>query len=376
MPAGTRAGDTALEQYWMNLHFGQNSGASWKEFTAEEWAECKLLIFQRTWLGTVPADWQSPGLVINDLLAPAYANPPAGSASGQGELPLSEVRRRLAELPPPGPGASQVEVGHYLFQAVLLLNANGFSFTLGAADISRFAALVPDHLDVLLAGLPAIGVPAKTLLLQAITRGATESQKDRIIAALPDNPDLMEVVLNRGWEADAHDAIYKLLAASQPLSYQTVQAIASFHDPATYPRLLAAFEAAPDSQLYDLLRTLPGLAQPLSDAVARQWRNPVHFLNGNGQEVDQQALSLGLHAGSADALRFAFRLLAETKPGDNSSQLVWPLAQSFLGNVKMDGLKFQDRQNNPKVLDWMRQHRPEDFSFDPIRQCFYLKNEH
>jgi hypothetical protein len=225
----------------------------------------------------------------------------------------------------------------------------------------------------LLAGLPAIGAPAKTTLLQAITRGVTESQKAQVIAALPENPDLLEVVLNRGWETDAHDAIYKLLASPQPLSYQAIQAAASFHDPATYPRLLAAFEAAPDRDRYDLLRTLPGLAQPLSDAVARQWRNPDHVLRGNGQGLDQQALSLGLHAGNTDALRFAYRMLAETKPGDDSSQIVWPLAQSFLGNVKMDGLKPQDRQNYPKVLDWMRRYKPDDFVFDPVRQRFVLK---
>jgi hypothetical protein len=41
----------------------------------------------------------------------------------------------------------------------------------------------------------------------------------------------------------------------------------------------------------------------------------------------------------------------------------------------MDGLKIQDRQSHPKVLDWMRQYKPEDFVFDPVRQCFYLKNE-
>jgi len=373
-PAATRAGDTALEQYWLNLSFSQRFGAT-KSFTPEEWAECQLLIFQRTWLGTVPADWQSPGLVINDLLAPADASQQAGSAAGQGVLPLGEVRRRLAELPVPGPAASRVEVGHYLFQVALLLNANNTSYTLGEAASSRLASLAPDHLEVLLAGLSAIGNPAKTTLLQAINSGVTESQKARIIAALPENPDLLEVVLNRGWEADAHDAIYKLMASPQPLSYQAIQAIASFHDPATYPRLLAAFEAAPGREVYDLLRTLPGLAQPLSEAVARQWQNPVHFLSGNGQEVDEQALSLGLHTGSMEALRFAYRMLAETEPGDDSSLIVWPLAQSFFGNVRMDGLKIQDRQSHPKVLDWMRQYKPEDFVFDPVRQCFYLKNE-
>jgi len=60
------------------------------------------LIFQRTWLGTVPADWQSPAWSSIDLLAPAEASQQAGSAAGQGVLPLGEVRGGWRKLPVPG----------------------------------------------------------------------------------------------------------------------------------------------------------------------------------------------------------------------------------------------------------------------------------
>jgi hypothetical protein len=365
-----RARSTALCQYWLDLTMGDNYGGSnWRPVTAEELAQCRLLIFERVWLDTVPVDWQSPSLVIPEKMASLPAD---NAFHGENGLSRSEVLRRLAELPVPGAQSSRAEVCRYLVQAVSIMDASRNGQTPGEDVIAQLATLVPGHLDVLLEGLPAMGSPSKNAVIQAIIGGAGEAQKEAIIAALPGNPDLIEVLFKRGWLGESHGALDQLMASHQPLTLGTVQAIASFQDPGTYPRLLAEFEAHPRSDVYDVLRPLPGMEAPLAASVARVWQNHDRFVSsfmGGFQTV----LSLALHTGNGEAFRFAYRLLAETNPGRNSGANQWDLAQVFRDNVKLEGIKPGDFQNNQSVLDWMRHHRAEAFVFDPVREQFILK---
>jgi len=150
----------------------------------------------------------------------------------------------------------------------------------------------------------------------------------------------------------------KLMASPQPLSYSghPGHRLLSRIPPPTpacwrpsKPRL------APKSM--DLLRTLPA-AWP--NPCPRRWpgsgKTRFIFLSGNGQEVDEQALSLACTPGSMEPA-FAYRTAAGDRTRHDSSLIVWPLAQSFLGNVRMDGLKNPGPAESSKVLDWMRQYK-------------------
>jgi hypothetical protein len=370
--SSARARSTALSQYWLDLTLADNAyGANnWKPLSTEDLAQCRLLIFEKVWLGAVPVDWQSPGWVIREMMNSRTANNFNGN--NQNGLSRSEVLRRLAELPVPGPQATRAEVCRYLVQAVPIMDSSRNAQPPGEEAITQLATLVPGHLEVLLDGLPAMGSPSKSAVLEAIVCGAGESQKQQIIAAVPGNPDLIQVLFKRGWLADAQNVIHKLMDSPKPLSFEAVQAIAAYEDPATYPHLLAEFEANPSSEVYEILRTLPGLAAPLAASVGRLWDNHDRFVYPELRDM-QTVLSLALRTGNREALRFVCRLLEETSPARNGGAESWGLAQLFRERVKLDGLKPGEEQNNQRVLDWMRKHRAEEFVFDPVRERFGLK---
>jgi len=366
--ATSRATATALAQYWLDLEFTTQSGDGWQHFSAAEIADCHLFVFQKTWLGDVPVDWQSPRVVIRDSLD----TPVAGSVNNQNGLSPEEVRRRLAAIPLPDPSASRRAAGHYLLQVVPIINASQYGQPPGDAAVARLVALAPDHLDVLLDALPVVPEPAHRAVLQAITQGAMEAQKPLVIAALPADPDLMPVILQRGWVADARGAIYQLMAGGKPLSYATIQAIISLQDPATYPRLLAEFTAHPSPEVYDLIRRLPGLAAPLAGVLAADWANqdPVITIQPGMSGLD---LGLALHTGNAAALKMAFHWLAETKSAENGNFNNYGLFQTFQANFYLGENQPDGFENPEKYLDRMRHYDPLDFRFDPVRQRFVLK---
>jgi hypothetical protein len=366
--ATSRATATALAQYWLDLIFDTRSGDALKPLAPDEIGECHLLIFQKTWLGNVPVDWQSPPLVIRDMLDA----PVASSPNNQNGLSAEEVRRRLAAIPLPGPAASRLEVGHYLLQVVSIMNDSRYWQPPGDAAVARLASLAPDHLDVLLDALPVLQGPAYNAVQQAILRGTTEAQKTRIIAAMPADQDLMPVILQRGWVVDARGAINQLMAEGKPLTYPVIQAIVSLQDPATYPRLLAEFTANPTTEVYDLLHRLPGLAGSVEEVLASEWgnRNPMIATQPGLSGLD---LGLALHTGNPEALKMAFRWLAETKPTENPGSDNWDLAQCFRQNVYLSPKLPDGSQSEDNILAAMRHYGPDDFRFDPIRQRFVLK---
>jgi hypothetical protein len=369
MPLAARGGASALAQYWMNLNIGEYGNYNWKPISPQEMADCRLLIFQKTWLGTVPATWQSPGFVINDLMTPLSP----GFKNYQEGLSASEVEQRLSEIAPPDPTASPAEVKRYLLQALPIIDAGRLSQPPGPPVIARLAALVPDHLEILLDGLPAMAGNAKTAVIQAIGQGAEEAQKNQLIAAVPANPELIPILFQRGWVADARGSLDQLMNSPKPLSFEAMQAIAWFQDPQTYPSLLRGLQGTPRTDLYDLLRSLPGMADPLAASVAQLWADHDPVLSDNTWEL-QQTLKLALHAGNPDALRFALRLLDETAPKRGRPQDNDVLDEIFRNNVDLSGLQWNDRQNDQLILAKLRGHAPGEFTFDSIRQCFVLKS--
>ena len=127
------------------------------------------------------------------------------------------------------------------------LDAERFPLNLNDPQTRHLAAFVPAHLDLLLDALPVMDEASKQSVINAIKLGATDAQEPTIIAALQHEPDLAEVLLARGWVEDARPEIYHLIQSGsrQLLPLTAMRAIAWFHDPQTYPRLLEEFEANP-----------------------------------------------------------------------------------------------------------------------------------
>jgi hypothetical protein len=369
-PNANRAATTAFPQYWLQVNFsGPQNGTEWSGLQMRDWDGCRLLIFEKTWLGSAPRDWQSARFTWDDLQGPATP----GAASGGESLSNGELERRLAALNRPGPGASRQAVSLYLLDYLRLLDARRFWPRMRPQEpvISGLAALVPEHLDILLDGLPAMSPLCRRAVIVALTEGALESQEPAIIAAVPRAPELAAVLLARGWVGDAHDALFQLLDSPRALPVESLQAIAWFADPQTYPRLLQELESDPNEPLYNALRPLPGIAGPLDATVTRLWRDQSSPMRMLGNLTP--ALRLALREGKTEALAWACHLAEQLDTN-------WPYASNgllpaFEGTVEVPAVPPPMSNQPTNVLAFLRRHHADDFVFDPARQRFVLKQK-
>jgi hypothetical protein len=361
----TRGTDSALAQYFVEVDFnGQQL------FTAEALARCRLVIFEKAWVGSVPETWQSSSFTIDEKLQPDSP----GFAANNDPLPLPEFNRRVAALKTPAPDASRREVSLYLLEFLRLVDAARFPLGLNDPHTRQLAALVPAHLDLLLDGLPVMGSVSQNSVIDAIKTGATDAQEPAIIAALQREPELAAVLFARGWVDDARKEIHQLAQSPRALPLDALRAIAWFHDPQTYPRLIEEFEAAPSVAVDYVLRTLPGMDAPLDAIVARQWRqSSLVFSQFGGQmyEMFGETFQLALRHGQTSALQRIYLMLDDPKFDEMGLDGILPYALE--GAVQMSGIELQNRHNQGVVLTWMRRHRPEDFIFNPALRQFVLQ---
>ncbi len=358
-----RSTDTALPVYCRALSFNRL-----KSYTPARLAGCRLIIFEKTWVGTVPEEWQSPTFTIAEKLLPvdirqgAYGEPMAAT----------EFDRRIAALKLPAPDASRAEVSRYLLAFLRLVDARRYSLEPRDPHTQQLAAFVPAHLDLLLDGLPVMNYPSRESVINAIALGATDTQKPVIIAALTKEPELATVLLARGWTDDARTEILQLTQYPRRLPLPAIQAIVSFHDPKTYPRLLEEFDANPDSGTVDALRTLPELQSSLDEIISRHWQQDSLMLSEmNRWPMFGTSFQLAMGDGRKSALQRAYLMMAD--PDFDDENLTYYLANNFRQHVWMSGLDASKRNHDQEVIAWMRKHRLEDFTFNPELRQFIPK---
>ena len=359
-----RGAQTVLPQYFITVSFYNSQSV----FTATEAARCRLIVFEKTWVGSVPEAWSSASFTLDEKLQ-SYVG---GFANNNNQrMPRDEFARRIAALKTPAPDASRRDVSLYLLEFLRLVDAQRFTLPTDDPVTLQLARLVPAHLDLLLDGLPAMSYAAQSSVLNAIKLGATETQKPVIIAALQKFPGLAEVLLARDWVAAARPELYQLLKFQRALPLDAMRAIASFRDPQTYPRLLEEFAARPTTAADSFLRTLPGLEPELDAIIARRWHAESLVVRETGSSMFDDGFRLALRQGELSALQRAYQVMDD--PALNSRSDSINLAGGLAEAVQMPGLKPEERYDSDNVLAWMRQHRPEDFVFSPARRQFVLK---
>ena len=354
-----RATHTALPEYYTYLSF---SGR--KPFTAAELARCRLITFEESWLGSVPENIKSPAFTLDDKLPEN-----GGSVSGNHEpMARSEFIRRVEALKVPAPDAPRNEVSLYLLEFFRLVDAKG-RWDIGEPYVTAIAKFVPNHLDLLVGGLPAMGWYSRQLVLDALVQGATESQKRELIAALPREPELAEVLLARDWVAEARPEIYQLLKSDRPLPLSAMRAVAWFHDAETYPRLIAEFEAHPSEAADELLHNL-GLDAQLEPIIARHWHGAKLATSPNS--MFGTSFRITMRHGDPSALERVYRMIVLDEEALRKMREM-SAAYSLSSLIQMPEIKSNERQNNDVVLAWLQKHRPQDFVFSPARRQFVLK---
>jgi hypothetical protein len=275
----------------------------------------------------------------------------------------------MAALTPPPVEAPRQEVGRYLYEVLHLTQAKSLMLEPDHPLVQVLAAYAPRHLDLFLDGLQASDSPSY-VFLAALTAGLTEEQKPALIARLPQQPRLIEVICRRGWIDEARDSLYMLLNQAGPLDRSVLAAVAWFRDPQTYPRLLDELESHPDLTTYHLLRRLPGIEAALDASVARLWERHPPVISGWGEMEAAARLSVALRHGHAEALREAYRRLAV---GSAAPLRVHEALLSALQENLVSGVPITWPSGYEAFAAWLLRHRPEDFLYDAGRRRFVLR---
>jgi hypothetical protein len=324
----------------------------------------QIVIFRRTYLGSVQNEWKSPEFVPSDFASPELV---VDFQQNQ-RLSDEEFKRQLAALTAPPMSASRVEVGNYLYGVLRLVQRYPNYRALGDLATNRIAAFVPSHLPVFLDGLSVTAGASREFLFTALIHGMADSQKNNIFSALRRSPDLARVISARGWLDDARQPLYALLQSPRPLPFEAIQAIARFKDPNTYERLLAELEAEPGISIYDALSALPGIDAALDQSVERIWKSKFGLFDAlDGVTVPE--LEIALQHGKPQALALLRRLILDVKtsPYEISSGAAWNLTETFKRHVQIPS-----PNDNIDVARVLQEHRPQDFHFDPAARRFVL----
>ena len=147
------------------------------------------------------------------------------------------------------------------------------------AMVDAFQQVGAENVDLLIA---AAHDSHLYYLNRAIDRLAQPDQKEMVLADLPTNTDLVQTVVDHGWQADAKDLLMAGLAANSSdhptnhllysyINSPWVAAVASLKDPATYPALEAYFIHHPDAGSLRVLRGLPGF--DAAGALDQAWKS-------------------------------------------------------------------------------------------------------
>jgi hypothetical protein len=358
-----RGTQIALAHYFIKLSFVQG------ELNTSVPAHRRLVVFEKSWVGSAPHAWQSPTFTLNEKLDSTARHNTLNHQS----ISDGKFDQRINALRVPAPDASRREVSLYLLEFLQLLDAYNHPLATNDPKTTLLSQYVPAHLDILLDSLPVMSGIASLSVINAIELGATSGQKSAIIAALPQCPALASIVVKRGWEKDAQPQLYQLAKSDHPLPFDVICAIVWFKDPQTYPRLLAEFEANPSVKMDDLLRPLPGMEPKLDAIVSRLWRaKRLEPYNPEFWDTWEEHFRLAMRHGETSALRRVYQILE--KPQFDAPQNKNLLTRALVETVAMPGLGTEDRNDDLAVLAWMRRHHAEDFVFNPDTRKFVLKH--
>ncbi len=198
---------------------------------------------------------------LGQAAAPPMAEPEAKS--------LTDIKL------PPNPTKDQVR--DYV-RAIALASNWRRSCSLNDPQVRMLEQVGPANVDVLVSEMTTAGFATGQYLEWALEDLVKPQDKALIISHLGESPDLIGIVLDRGWTADARNVLLSALRKHpQYLPTEWINAIAALKDPTTYDDLkwYLAHGLNPN-HTFEAICDLPGI--DLTDAVAtaweRSWRDP------------------------------------------------------------------------------------------------------
>ncbi|MBN2451624.1 MAG: hypothetical protein JXR77_14645 [Lentisphaeria bacterium] len=363
VPRATLAGHTSRPRVLLRCGFQGSAPSGFRPLSEEDLETAKLVVLRKRFTdrftvacGTGP--FRVPGLPGDE---------PATVASAGERLPRGQLDARFAELPVPEPGASRDEVGRYLLAVIRLLDAHERPLPRDHTLCFRLAETAGAHLPVFLEATRVARGFSRQTLLAALADGLREEHRDGIVEALPSLPDLLVVVLERGWLEAARPALEKLLLVPGPLALECFRALAWSGNAVVYPRLLEEFERAPSVDRYDVLFRIPDLREALDACVQRIWANRPRQME-RYQLLNRDVYAVALRHGCADAPADIARRLHELD--EREMRTDWAATDAIRQGVRIPGMQPRELHDPGCVLSWFREQDPDTFRYDPVRRRF------
>lgn len=175
--------------------------------------------------------------------------------------------------------------------AIVLVSKNQQNYQAADPQVTMLAAVGHDHIDELILAMRGNDY-TQTHTITAIKMLVSDGDKAMIINSLYDHPKLVEVVMARGWVADAQEVLIRKLRESPGyLPTEWIAAVASLNNPSTYGDLTNFFMNGSNKRItYRFISRLPGI--DLTQAAPIAWektRKDNYEIGG----VTEAALSVG-----------------------------------------------------------------------------------
>ncbi len=276
----------------------------------------------------------------------------------RGEAVISPFPLADALIPPlPPQDATDAEVATYLHHLVAV---RGMGVVLRE---QQFAPLVPRWLPLFLRLVEQKQFSTPDAVTAALAQTTPEEQRSVLISRLPFAPELMKVIVRRGWLAEARPFVIETLLRDEriPDDGNWHEAILLYRDPALAPLLRRLW--TPVMANVKLWEALPELASELP-AKLEQMREYVRGIGSQPGPKDDSVIEALLYAGDPVGLEALLRFVRTgnrfgrfdtiahqfLRPSDGK-QLSWdPAARlSFIGDSTAADYRF----NRDKRL-WIR----------------------
>lgn len=309
-----------------------------KEEMAQWWKENR---------GALRFDPDTRKFVVSQTGAPAPSKTEAAGSSAAAAAPESLDKLELPEQP------SKAQVRQYI-EKVLSGSESLTRFSSNDPRVRKLRRVGSGNVDLLIDFLDS-DHESHFFLISAIKALANDSNKKSILDGLAINPELVEVVVQRGWEQDAKQTLVKELEdAGEYLPTEWIVAVARLRDPATYPLLRNYFVRGSNKHsTYEAIKYLP--IEDLAGAVKDAWQASREF-----DTTESYMALIAAQYGHLDALEFLAQQWADLPENDE-----W-----FANQVRRVFAKITDfTGTGTDAPAWFKTHR-DRLKFDPATKKF------
>jgi len=278
---------------------------------------------------------------------------PSSSFSARKADPRELSKIHLPEAP------TQEQVQKYI-RDIQLATQGQNSFSNTDLQVAMLTRLGPENVSLLIEALSLGSGMNAYHLRSAIINLADDSNKARILEALPIHHELVSAVAKRGWVDDARDILLtELKVSGQRLPTQWIQTVALMNDEESYPLLREYFiNESNRSSTYNAICYLP--IEDLDGAVAEAWESSRY-----DQEYERTAMAMiATEYGHLDALTV---LIEGLTYGSISEYRISDARGAIMKSTDFRG-------SNDELAEWFKLNK-DQLTFDPETKKFIISKD-